>query len=198
MFSLVPFMILDGFLLYAVILGFAIIELIAMEQDRPGMATGILIVALVVLQFCSTVQPLSFAYHHPVHALIIAGGYFAIGSIWIILKWFSHVYKIRDQFNAIKQDCINQLNQDYFLADGSLTEDGKKKVYRIAAIRLQERDLPLQVSEHKGEIYMWWLCWPLSSFWTVLNDPITRLWNFVYSLFGNWMQRISDRSIDLK
>lgn len=193
-------MILDGFLLYAVILGFAVLELIAMEYDRPGTGTGILLVALIVLQFCSTVQPLTFAYQHPVQALILLGGYFAVGSLWIIIKWFSHVYKVRDRFNAIKQEVIGELKQDanYFRADGGLTEEGKQRVYRVGAQRLAERRLPLQVSDHKAEIYMWWLCWPLSLFWTVLNDPITRLWNFVYSMFGNWMQRISDRSIDLK
>lgn len=204
MFSLVPFMIFDGFFLYALLFGFVVLELIAMEQDRPTAVTAILIVALIVLQFCSNVQPLSFVYQHPIHALIILGAYFAIGSLWIIIKWFSHVYRVRDQFNAVKQECIDELrrvdhNQTNFTGNGdALTDEGKRRIYKSAAMRINERSLPLQVSHHKADIYMWWLCWPISMFWTALNDPITRLWNFVYSLLGNWMQRISDRSIDLK
>jgi hypothetical protein len=148
-------------------------------------------------------QPLSFAYQHPIHAVIIMGGYFAVGSLWFNIKWFSHVYKVRDRFNAVKQDCIDDLKRVdrdgfNFEADGALTNVGKQRIYKAAALRIHERSLPLQVSDHKAEIYVWWLCWPLSLFWTTLNDPITRLWNFVYSMFGNWMQRISDRSIDLK
>jgi hypothetical protein len=203
MFTLVPFMILDGFLLYIVILGFAVVELIAMEQDRPGSVTAIFIVALLVLQFCSHIQPLSFAFNHPGQALIIVGSYFVVGSIWIIVKWLSHVYTVRDRFNAVKQECIDELKRAdqrniNFAADGTLTDDGKLRIYKLGALKINERNLPLLVSQHKSDMYMWWVVWPLSLFWTVLNDPITRLWNFVYNMFGNWMQKVSDRSIDLK
>jgi hypothetical protein len=205
MFSIIPFMMLDGLLLYAVIAVFLVLELIAMEADRPGTCTGILIVGLLVLQYCSPLQPLTFAYHYPVHALILVAAYFFIGSIWIIIKWLSHVYRVRDRFNAVRQECIGALQlssesvrAESFNMDGTLTEEGKIRVYRFGANKIGERNLPLQVSQHKAEIYMWWLCWPVSLFWTILNDPITRLWNFVYSLFGNWMQRVSDRSLDLK
>lgn len=190
---------LDGLLLYVVIAAFAVLELISMEQDKPGICTGLLIAALIVLQYCSTLQPLSFVYHYPVQMLIIVGVYFAIGSAWIIIKWFSHVYKMRDQFNRIKPDCINELKRvDHDFDPNRLTDQGKQRIYRLAAQKLGVQILPLQVSQHKAQMYMWWLCWPVSLFWTVLNDPITRLWNFVYNTFGSWMQHISDRSIDLK
>lgn len=194
MFASLPFMMFDGVILYAIILGFCFLELISMEYERPGLCTTILIAALIVLEFCSAIKPLSFAYDHPIHALIIVAAYFAAGSVWIIIKWASHVYKVRDRFNAVKQACLTELN----ITSEALSDEHKQQVYRLAARKIGEPELPLQVSQHKSKIYMWWLCWPLSLFWTLLDDPITRLWNFVYNLFGRWMQRISDRSLDLK
>lgn len=204
MFASLPFMMFDGLLLYAIIGSFCIIELISMEYEKPGICTGILIIALIVLELCSSLKPLSFVYEHPLHALIIVGAYFAAGSLWIVIKWVSHVYKVRDRFNAVKQDCIREIGHPspdplkFFNTDDSLNEAGKQRVYWIAAQKIGEKQLPLQVAQHKAQIYTWWLCWPLSLFWTLLDDPITRLWNFVYNLFGRWMQRISDRSIELR
>jgi hypothetical protein len=196
------FVLFDGLLLYGMIGVFGLLALISMEYDRPGICTAILAIALVVIEYYSTIHPISFVIQHPLDAAMLFGAYFVAGSLWIIIKWFSHVYKVRDRFNDVKQDCIDNLKQkgsgSWFNTDGSLNDEGQAQVYRSAANRIGETELPLQVSQHKADIYMWWLCWPLSLFWTLLSDPITRLWNFVYNLFGNMMQEISNNAFKFK
>lgn len=199
-----PFLMFDGFVMYGMIGVFGLLALISMEYDRPGLCTAIVALALLILEYYSPLKPISFAISRPIDALMLFGAYFAAGSLWIIVKWLSHVYKVRDRFNEVKDSILADLKKSksygvpLFKDDGSLTEDGRVVLYSTAAARIHERELPLQVSHHKAEIYMWWLCWPLSLFWTLLCDPITRLWHFVYNLFGGWMQAISDNAFKIK
>jgi hypothetical protein len=207
-----PFLLLDGLMLYGAIGVFSLLALVSMEYEKPGICTVIVIIALGVLEYYSSLHPLTFAYHNPIDAAVLVALYFCVGTGWIIVKWFSHVYKVRDRFNEVKQDCIKNVREmpdqysgrtttktkaDFVNTDGSLTAEGMRLVYDQAAMRIGERHLPLLASEHKGEMYMWWLLWPLSLGWTLLSDPITRLWHFVYNLFGGVMQRISDHAFRL-
>lgn len=200
-----PFLVIDGLFLYGLIGIFSLLALVSMQYERPGLCTVVVAVALAVLQYYSPLQPISFIIHRPIDAAMIAGAYFAAGSIWILIKWFSHVYKIRDRFHEVKDQIIKGMKSDfgtfpndYFNQDGSLTLNGSQLLHVRGATRIHERELPPQVSHHKAEIYMWWLCWPLSLIWTMLSDPIIRLWNFVYNLFGNMMQTISDNAFRVK
>jgi len=50
-----------------------------------------------------------------------------------------------------------------------------------------------QVRNHKGRIIAWMSYWPWSLFWTLLNDPIRRLFRRIYYQIKNVLQSISDR-----
>ncbi|CAB4162984.1 hypothetical protein UFOVP787_213 [uncultured Caudovirales phage] len=54
-------------------------------------------------------------------------------------------------------------------------------------------DCLIKVSNNKERIFGWLFYWPLSAAWTVLNDPIRRIFNFVYSHISGSLQRMSDR-----
>ncbi len=47
---------------------------------------------------------------------------------------------------------------------------------------------------HKERIVTWILWWPTSAFWTILNDPLVRLANWMYSKFQGLYRRIADRA----
>jgi len=47
---------------------------------------------------------------------------------------------------------------------------------------------------HKERIVTWILWWPTSAFWTILNDPLVRLANWMYSKFQGLYKRIANRA----
>lgn len=193
---MLSFFVLDGIFLWLVVIGFAVATVATIEYESPKWCTVVIAVTLFVLEFYSPWHPVRTAIHHPVDAVVIVAIYFAIGTAWIVGKWWFHINWVGDKFDEIKDDCAKRAAQhgaDYRNADGSLNAQGIAKMYEIAAGRLNEWRLPLQVSQHKGELYMWWLCWPLSVAWTCLNDPVKRLWRFVYRELGTLLQRMSDR-----
>jgi hypothetical protein len=52
--------------------------------------------------------------------------------------------------------------------------------YKAANARMDSRDIP-SASNHKARIIGWMTYWPWNATWFVLNDPIRRAWNAIYS-----------------
>jgi hypothetical protein len=51
----------------------------------------------------------------------------------------------------------------------------------------------VMATQEKERIFGWIFYWPFSAFWTVLDNPICRIFNGIYDLIGNSLQRMSDR-----
>ena len=50
-----------------------------------------------------------------------------------------------------------------------------------------------QASSYKGRIIAWMTYWPMSALWTIINDPIRRLFNRLHKKLDKVYQKISDR-----
>jgi hypothetical protein len=204
------FILIDGFLFWLLFGAFSVLSIVAIEKESPSFCTGIVAAFLILLEFFSPYHPISFIFHNPRDAIVIVLLYIIAGAGWIVVKWLSHVYTVRDRFNEAKDGIIagfkNQIKYTsgyvgdrtvLFNDDGTLNAEGMERLYSEGARRVGEARLPLQVTQHKSEIYMWWLCWPLNMFWTLLNDPIRRIGNFIYHLLGDTLQNISDHAFKL-
>lgn len=190
------FFVLDGLFLWLVLGGFACCALATIEYEKPGWLSLVLALTLFVLEFYTPWHPVRAAIQHPVDAAVVIALYFAIGTAWIAGKWWFHINWIGDKFDEVKAECIEAAKKngiDFINDAGELTERGMMQMYSLAARKIGERQLPLQVGQHKSELYMWWICWPLSLIWTFANDPVKRLWRFVYRELGTVLQSMSDR-----
>lgn len=52
---------------------------------------------------------------------------------------------------------------------------------------------PPHPNDNKGRIIFWMSYWPFSAVWTIINDPITRFYRFVYHRIGDMLAGISNR-----
>jgi len=50
---------------------------------------------------------------------------------------------------------------------------------------------PPKANDNKGKIIFWMSYWPFSATWTLINDPITRLYRFIYRRLGAVFEKIS-------
>ncbi len=53
--------------------------------------------------------------------------------------------------------------------------------------------LPPMVRFNKTKILTWMIYWPWSAIWTVINDPIKRIFKFIYNVVQDYLQSISNR-----
>lgn len=171
--------LLDGLYFWMVLAAFGIMTIGTIEYELGGWSTAMLAIVLLFLQFYSSYKPLFFAIHFPVYAVTALALYFALGAGWIVLKWTSHVYSVRDRAKEV-------VERRKALCVGCSISDVARE---IGVSRL-----PLQVSDHKKLLYIWWLWWPLSLFWTICDDPLRRLGHFVYNQLGQLLQTISDNA----
>ena len=54
-------------------------------------------------------------------------------------------------------------------------------------------DIVPKAHDHKGDILMWMTYWPFSSLWTLINDPIRKIFRTIYTNIASSLQAISDR-----
>lgn len=50
-----------------------------------------------------------------------------------------------------------------------------------------------KASDNKGKIIAWMTYWPMSGVWTIINDPIRRIYDRIYKRIGRVYDKISDR-----
>lgn len=169
------------FALYVLIPVYIIFLMIMVEgMHKPGFATTTLISLLIGLQLFSDVRPFTYAVHHPLAIISYFIAYIALGFVYVWFKWASFVSMAVRRITALVTKDPN---------------DPKEFSNAISAARcLGYKSIPFQVSDHKGKIITWMAYWPVSLTWTVLNDPLRRLFEYLYTVISHSLQMISNRA----
>lgn len=135
------------------------------SRGEAAFATVVLVMILGLLQLFTDIKPLSYISANPFESLWLAMAYVAVGVGYVWIKWYSFVHaKARTR----RQD----------IADGKRFVD----------------TAPPQVSKYKEKIFGWMFYWPVSAAWTMLNDPIRRIFNAIYDRISGGLQKISDKA----
>lgn len=154
---------------------FLILSLWRIEgHGESGFVAFMWLVILSGLQLCTDVKPFTHLWENPFQAVWIGASYAGVGVIYIWLKWVSFVRGIARR----KQE---------WLANNKGREPMS---YDVGA-----RHLPVKVGHYKSDIFGWFYFWPLSAAWTLLNDPVRRLFNAVYDQIAGSLQRIADKAL---
>jgi hypothetical protein len=139
----------------------------ATEKGSGVGATATLIITLAAFYFFGNkMQTNCFFMFCSIHKLMIVVlilGYIILGIAWAIVKWYSYLIKQR---NEIKEE---------------LKHHTRSTVY-----------VPL-VSEYKSKILTWMFYWPFSSLWTLIDDPVKRMYLFIYRNIAAFLQNMANR-----
>lgn len=116
----------------------------------------------------------SYVAAHPWQAIGYGAGYFLVGAVWSIVKWWRHevarVESVRSEFDH---------HDKFRKPDDTWTEYIRHRKSNVA--------------DYKGIITAWITFWPFSAVWTLLDDPIRRLCARIYKELYGVYQRISDK-----
>ncbi len=152
------------------------------EKDSYVAAT---IWAVVFIWIVASVNNVSL-FANPLLWLQWGGIYLGVGAFWSLLKWFSFLNQEKDELRKIKQNFLNQDDTVTPRENGTFNDaDFQKFAFYLNKYvpnyrSIQNRsDLIPSVGEHRNELVAWIVWWPFSAFWTILNDPLRRLANFV-------------------
>jgi hypothetical protein len=197
----------------------SIIILAAIENEKGLLATLALVAAAVAIYVWGDGNVFRWIKAHPWKTAGWAGVYFAAGTFWFITKWWRFVRKNRHRYDEafllFKQDFQSEGYgpngvRRYGLEDrekamaefklrkasepdavfkeewGAHIEDG---VYRGVGFEFRPK-----YKDHKGRIFLWACYWPWSMFWTILNDPLKKVWDGIIWVVRGLLERISASS----
>jgi hypothetical protein len=158
--------------------------------------------------------------HNPLHLVAYVLAYIVVGIAYGFAKWALFLLRVRDKYEEVRKQFLAH-KDDYVkgLANrrlrsvreglvGGIEEavaneqakidaerreiDYDKKLFHsylhYNAIPKIERPL---AKDNKGRIIFWMSYWPFSGIWTLINDPITRMYRFIWYRLGEAFENMS-------
>ncbi len=193
-----PFVIFGTLGFWGISLLIALAFIWCIEIDKSGGAAFMVVFTFLFLWGAVGINPVLWALSNPMSALTYVAVYFLGGTIWTIVKWYFYLLRRRDEAKKIK--IYFEANEHDLRKDWSSNKtdtfsfvNWMNSTSRHSSPRHEylDNDYPPMATHHKGDILFWAAYWPFSAFWTLLNDPIRRLWNAIYALLGGLLHRMS-------
>jgi len=181
-----------GFILLCV--GVSVLIIIAEDLEKFGLAGLGLIAAFTVMAIWGDFNVVSYALANPYLIAAFVGGYFVAGTVWAIVKWWFYVRDRRYRYDEAKTEFL----REHGIKDGkipdSLVGAWKERCTNLVGYRSRVSAFAAapQARDNKARIMRWMMFWPWSLVWTLINDPIKKLFKWIYRSIQGLLQRISD------
>lgn len=172
---------LTGLAFWTVAIGtviFALVIMALVEFNRPFWATTVLIISFAGLVFMTNYPIWTEVRANPLLLLYWTLGYLLIGAGWSLFKWSRYVTRTVKGWATCEYSHY------------------RAKVLEIQKAESDDKvDLPHEIDPgyNKDRFFGWAVYWPFSAFWTVLDDPLRALFEFLYEQFGQVYTKIAQR-----
>lgn len=197
---------------FLIVLAFlAIVATVLTETEKFGWATLLLIVSVSVAQFFHIFNFWTYVTTHGLATLYWVLGYLGVGIVWSFGKWFFFLKAFQEKFRYFKERFIaNQGSSMPLVFNGNIPETSMKafaaymaqqSIYESRFEGMTSLRVPRAV-KNKARIVSWMSLWPCSFIGTLLNDPVRRIFNFLFSDFRSLYQKMAEavfaKDIELK
>ena len=188
---------LVGGLYFWVLIAFWAIALIALvENERWGSATLVSIVVFFALARWGDFNILIALRDRPLIGFGAIAGYLITGVLWSFGKWWFFVKDRRNKYEEVKARFLEKRGSKEAVIPHELKAEWTKYL-------LEGRDSHQRYTyafatapsarEHKSRITTWMAFWPWSLVWTLINDPLRKLFEHIYQHIQRLYQSIADR-----
>jgi hypothetical protein len=168
----------------------SILLFILIEGNKPGWCAISLLSTFGLLKFLAGVNIPLLAWEHPGLAVLFILGYFLVGTIWSIGKWYLFVKDRRAKYDEAKANWSPDLSRGGKIYANVATEWEKSHEY--LRFKNSKNGLAPLVRDNKSRILTWMGYWPWSMLWTLINDPIKRAFKTIYNHIHDTLQSISN------
>lgn len=150
--------------------------------------------------FCGQLKAVVLAaLSNPILTLEFVAGYFVVGIIYSFIKWYFYLRNIKEKYIIYKVNWIrNNLAEKRWgeitnWSNPTIPEDMKQDWEEKLQYQSQFWLFicgKIISSDHKSRITAWVAWWPISGAWTLLNDPIKRMANYLFNQFKEIYNKI--------
>ena len=189
---LFEFFVLWGFWWWILFAAIVIADIWFLEADNGTGATFSLILFGLAMFFFGNWNPFPWMAANPLSTVGIVVGYFAAGTVWSVIKWYFHCLNVRDRYNEVKAEFFTEHGITGSKIPMTLKKQWENQITWIRGLG-SSKEIPPSAAKNKSTILMWMTHWPFSAVWTLLNDPIKRVFIWIYSYVAGALQTISNR-----
>lgn len=168
---------------------FSLASVFLIETGRPFWLSFISIWAVLGLLNALPAKPLDWAIAHPWTLALAVVGWFVAGTAWAIAKWALYAASISRRYRLARS---RFLDLGYDSVPGPHDPGLGRWGDELNRVGLSRSDVPPNVKKSKARILTWMIWWPWSAAWTIINDPVTRIFKTIYYRIARRLQRLSD------
>lgn len=182
-----------------------LITTILIEFELFGQATLLLVVSVIAAQFLNIYNVFAFVSANLTNILYVAVFYVAIGVAWSFIKWFSFLRNYRNKFRDLKGQFLKSIDRNDCVLDQELTNKFKRFInsytlfspikFRLDYTTSHQEMWVIEkpnASSKKSVIVGWMAFWPCSLLATMINDPVRKMFKWIFNFLKNSYQNISD------
>jgi len=171
-----------------------IVLVVLLESDQGVIATLTFVATLSVLQFLGDVNFLGYVIEHPLTVALGAAGYFVLGTLWAIAKWWLYVREQRSWYDELRSAFLSMHRLESQRAMPEELQPLWQRCVEMAKRNRRHLDVRPLAARHKAGIVRWMSYWPWSLSWTILKDPVRKAFLMIYHNLAEHLQEISDRA----
>ena len=171
-----------------------IVLVVLLEWDQGAIATLTFVATLLVLQFLGDVNLFGYVIEHPLTVALGAAGYFVLGTLWAIAKWWFYVREQRSWYDELRSAFLGMHRLESHSAMPEELQSQWQRCVEMATKNRRRLDVRPLAARHKAGILHWMSYWPWSLSWTILKDPVRKAFLTIYHNIAEHLQEISDRA----
>jgi hypothetical protein len=183
------------------ILVLAVVITVFSEEDGVK-ATVTLVVGALFLQFIAKFDLLGLLRHEPFTLAFYGLLYVALGFGFACAKWWRYAKKQRRAYDRLRAAFFkkNKIEGDelppeykerFFEALKSSYKPNSRGFEHYSDQGDADPVIP-DITKNKAAFIRWMTYWPLNLLFTLLNDPVRRLFEWLYEVAGKKMQDIAN------
>jgi hypothetical protein len=167
-----------GFWIALILASIVITVLIENAESGGSSATFVCVLTLVLLYVFGAGQDIrdlwTFIVTNPLVVGLAVFAYVVFGAFWSIAKWYFFVIGVRNEF-----------------LDNRKLYHGDERNNKLTQEELESK-IP-SARNNKARITSWMFYWPFSALFTLVNEPIKKVFNTIYRRFTASYDRISKK-----
>lgn len=163
-----------GFWFWGLVLCEFIILICFVESEMEFASAVSLIVFILLLQFLADVPIWQWIKNNPKQLVIYTLIYIVCGLLWSLIKYY---FKLSKAKRFIQQQKENWLKDDKKYNDMDISL--KDYIDRQLLYSGKFERITLNFDKSIGKLVLWAMLWPPSMIWTLLDEPIRRLFTWL-------------------
>jgi hypothetical protein len=179
---------------WLLVFGEVIAVSVMVERERGAIATLTFLATLLLLQFLGHVNICGYVIQHPLLVVLGAAGYFALGMLLAVAKWWFYVREQRAWYDELRAAFLRMYGYEPSSAMPEELQHSWQNCLVLAKKNGQRLVVRPLAARHKADILRWMAYWPWSFSWTMLKDPVRKAFLTIYHNIAEYLQEISDRA----